>query len=87
MKQYLEKFLKDFDYKESDAKFLLDEYSKIASNEEANKGFNELIELYNQTIEFDYYKDFLVKAENAGKLAGVHPYTSGLLIFMCIMLY
>ena len=84
MKRYLEGFLRDFDYKESDAKFLLDEYSKIASNEEANKGFNELIELYNQTIEFDYYKDFLVKAENAGKLAGVHPYTSGLLIFMCI---
>lgn len=84
MKQYLEKFLKDFDYKESDAEFLLSEYSKIAENEEANKGFNELIELYNRTIEFDYYKDFLLKAEEAGKLAGVHPYTSGLLIFMCI---
>ncbi|MBE6663125.1 MAG: hypothetical protein E7602_01320 [Ruminococcaceae bacterium] len=84
MKKYLEKFLKDFEYKESDAEYLLQEYSKIQENEEANKGFNELIELYNKTIEFDYYKDFLVKAEEAGKLADVHPYTSGLLIFMCI---
>lgn len=84
MKAYLEKFLKDFDYKESDAKFLLAEYSKIEANEDANKTFSDLIALYNQTIKFDYYNDLLVKAENAGKIVGVHPYTSSLLIFMCL---
>lgn len=84
MKAYLEQFLKDFEYKESDAKFLLSEYEKIASNWSANALFNKVIEDYNKSIKIDYYNDVLVKAENAGKNVGVHPYTSGLLIFMCL---
>ena len=84
MKKYLEKFLKDFDYKEKDAEFLLSEYEKIESNNYANSLFNKVIEDYNNSIKIDYYNDVLVKAENAGKNVGVHPYTSGLLIFMCL---
>lgn len=84
MKKYLEQFLKDFEYKESDAKFLLSEYEKIANNSSANSLFNKVIEDYNKSIKIDYYNDVLVKAQNAGNNVGVHPYTSGLLIFMCL---
>ena len=84
MKAYLEQFLKDFEYKESDAKFLLSEYEKIAKHWSANSMFNNIIAAYEKSIKIDYYNDVLVKAQNAGTNAGVHPYTSGLLIFMCL---
>ncbi len=84
MKAYLESFFKEFDYKESDAEFLLAEYEKISKNYSANSLFNKIIDDYNKSIKIDYYNDVLVKAQNAGKDAGVHPYTSGLLIFACL---
>lgn len=84
MKAYLEQFLKDFDYKESDAKFLLGEYDKIAGNWSAKSAFDKIISEYEKSIKIDYYNDVLVKAQNAGNNVGVHPYTSGLLIFMCL---
>ena len=84
MKAYLEQFLKDFEYKEKDAEFLLSEYDKIAKHWSANSMFNSIIAAYEKSIKIDYYNDVLVKAQNAGTNAGVHPYTSGLLIFMCL---
>ena len=83
MRAYLENFMKEFEYKENDAKFLLQEYDKIQSNWSAKSLFNKVVEDYNKSIHIDYYNDALVKAENAGRNAGVHPYTAGLLIFMC----
>lgn len=84
MKKYLQQFLKDFDYQESDAKFLLDEYTKIEENKESNDIFCEIINDYEKTIKKDYYNEVVLKAGEAGKIVGVHPYTSGLLIFMCL---
>jgi len=75
--------MKDFEYEEKDAKFLLQEYDKIRRNRSSRALFNEAIDDYNKSIQLDYGNDVLVKAEKAGKNAGVHPYTAGLLIFMC----
>jgi len=83
MRAYLEQFMKDFEYEEKDAKFLLQEYDKIRRNRSSRALFNEAIDDYNKSIQLDYGNDVLVKAEKAGKNAGVHPYTAGLLIFMC----
>ena len=83
MRAYLEQFMKDFEYEEKDAKFLLQEYDKIRRNRSSNALFNEAIDDYNKSIQIDYGNDVLLKAEKAGKNAGVHPYTAGLLIFMC----
>ena len=83
MRAYLEQFMKDFEYEEKDAKFLLQEYDKIRRNRSSCALFNEAIDDYNKSIQIDYGNDVLVKAEKAGKNAGVHPYTAGLLIFMC----
>lgn len=83
MRAYLEQFMKDFEYEEKDAKFLLQEYDKICCNRSSRALFNEAIDDYNKSIQIDYGNDVLVKAEKAGKNAGVHPYTAGLLIFMC----
>ena len=84
MRAYLEQFLKDFNYKERDASFLLSEYDKIAGNWNSNEQFNKIIAEYEKSVKIDYYNDVLVKAQNAGNNVGVHPYTSGLLIFMCL---
>ena len=53
MKEYLKQFLVDFEYKESDASFLLSEYEKIASHRDANSTFNKIIadyEKYNRKL-------------------------------------
>lgn len=84
MRAYLEQFFKDFEYKKEDASFLLSEYDKIRNNGSANALFNKIIADYEKSIKIDYYNDVLVKAQNAGKNVGVHPYTSGLLIFACL---
>ncbi len=84
MKKYLKQFLTEFEYKESDANFLLSEYEKIVKNSDANSTFNKIIGEYKKSIQIDYRADVLLKAQNAGANAGVHPYTSGLLIFMCL---
>ena len=84
MRAYLEQFMKDFEYEEKDAKFLLQEYDKIRCNRSSRALFNEAIDDYNKSIQIDYGNDVLVKAEKAGKNAGVHPYPAGLLIFMCL---
>ena len=46
MRAYLENFMKEFEYKENDAKFLLQEYDKIQSNWSAKSLFNKVIEDY-----------------------------------------
>ena len=84
MKQYLNDFMVECEYLDSDREFLLDAYDKIQGNETAKSEFARLVAVYENDIHCDYYKGILVPAQNAGKLVGVHPYTSGLLIFMCM---
>ena len=84
MKKYLNDFMVEFEYLDEDREFLIDAYGKIEANEEARAEWDRILKVYNDDINCDYYKGILVPAQNAGKLVGVHPYTSGLLIFMCM---
>ena len=72
------------EYLDSDREFLLNAYDKIVENESAKNEWEIILKVYNNDIKCDYYNGILVPAQNAGKLVGVHPYTSGLLIFMCM---
>lgn len=84
MKNYLNNFMVQCSYLDTDREFLLSAFDKIQSNENAKSEFERLVKVYEGNIHCDYYKEILVPAQNAGKLVGVHPYTSGLLIFMCM---
>lgn len=84
MKKYLNDFMVECEYLDYDREFLLEAYSKIAQNESANVEWERILNVYNNNIKCDYYNEILVPAQNIGKTVGVHPYTSGLLIFMCM---
>lgn len=82
MRAYLESFVQEFDYPKDDAAFLLSAYDKIASDASARAIWESLIEAYGESLEIDY-RDALAKAEKAGESVGVHPYTAGLLLYIC----
>ncbi len=84
MRNYLNNFMIEFDYLDSDREFLLEAFDKIQGNEDTKKEFERILGIYESNIKCDYYKEILVPAQNAGKLVNVHMYTSGLLIFMCM---
>lgn len=84
MRKYLNDFMVECEYLDADREFLLSAYDKIAENESTKSEWERILEVYNNDIKCDYYKGILVPAQNAGKIVGVHPYTSGLLIFMCM---
>lgn len=84
MRDYLNNFMIECDYLDSDREFLLDAFDKIQANDETKKEFERILGVYESNIKCDYYKEILVPAQNAGKLVNVHTYTSGLLIFMCM---
>ena len=84
MRNYLNDFMVEGDYASEDREFLLEAYEKIASYESTRKEWARILKIYDANIKCDYYNDILVPAQNAGKTVGVHPYTSGLLIFMCM---
>ena len=84
MKKYLNDFMLDCEYLDSDREFLISAYEKITENEATKAEWERILKVYDDNIKCDYYKEILVPAQNAGKEVGVHPYTSGLLIFMCM---
>ena len=84
MRAYLNDFMVKWQYTDEDREFLLDAYDKIEANSEAKAEFERILKVYEDNINCDQYKEILVPAQNAGYLANVHKYTSGLLIYMCM---
>lgn len=84
MRAYLNDFMVKWQYTDEDREFLLDAYEKIEANSEAKAEFERILKVYEGNINCDQYKEILVPAQNAGYLANVHKYTSGLLIYMCM---
>ncbi len=84
MKNYLNDFMVECEYLDTDREFLINAYEKITGSEDTKKEWERILSVYDNNIKCDYYKEILVPAQNVGKLACVHPYTSGLLIFMCM---
>ena len=84
MRNYLNDFMTKWQYTDEDKAFLLEAYDKICANSEAKAEFDRILGVYEANIKCDQYKELLVPAQNAGYLANVHKYTSGLLIYMCM---
>ncbi len=84
MREYLNNFMTKWEYTNEDKEFLLNAFDKIWANDEAKAEFERILGVYESNIKCDQYKEILVPAQNAGYLANVHKYTSGLLIYMCM---
>jgi len=84
MREYLNNFMTKWEYTNEDKEFLLNAFDKIWANAEAKAEFERILGVYESNIKCDQYKEILVPAQNAGYLANVHKYTSGLLIYMCM---
>ena len=84
MREYLNDFMTKWKYEDDDKAFLLDAFDKIWANAGAKAEFERILGVYEGNIKCDQYKELLVPAQNAGYLVGVHKYTSGLLIYMCM---
>ena len=84
MRKYLNDFMVECNYLDEDREFLLNAYDKIQQNEKAKSEFVRILDVYKGNINCNQYKEILEPAWAAGKLANVHKYTSGLLIYMCM---
>ena len=84
MRDYLNNFITKWEYTNEDKQFLLKAFDKIWANAEAKAEFERILGVYEANIKCDQYKEILVPAQNAGYLANVHKYTSGLLIDRCM---
>ena len=83
MKEYVLNFMKDFDYGKEATDALYADFIKIYSDENAKKEFEECIKAYEENINLNY-NELLSRAEKAGESVGVHKYSAGLLIFICL---
>lgn len=83
MREYLLEFFNDFDYDEADARELLYAYDRIMSCEAAGLLCEAVLE-YEANIKLDYQTKILDRSKEISRLAGLHPYTVDLLVFICM---
>ena len=74
MKEYLQKFLVDFDYPKETHKSFLDGFELICSNHEYFDAFNSLLKRYSDDMMCDYVK-LVDDAMTLADSIGVHQYT------------
>lgn len=84
MKNYLISFMNDFSYDEKDAAFLLASYDQIIRNEDTKTLFDQCIACYNEDYLMDINTELLQPAEKECEKIGVHPFTTGLLLYICL---
>ena len=84
MRDYLIGFFKDFDYASDDAAFLLDAYDKTVAIKKAHDILGEALDAYRKSPALDYPKEILNRAKAISAITGLHPYTTDLLVFICM---
>lgn len=83
MKEYVLNFMKELEFDKEAIEALYADYLKIDANENAKKAFDECVKAHEENIHTDYGA-LLKKAEDAGESVGVHKYSAGLLVFICL---
>ena len=83
MRDYLIYLMQELDFDTEAREALLADFDKIEANDEAKAEFYACIASYEADINTNY-GTLLANAENAGEKAGVHKYSAGLLVFMCM---
>lgn len=83
MRNYVLSLMNELEFDKEAIEALYADFVKIDSNEEAKKAFDECIADYEKDISLNY-DALLKKAESAGESVGVHKYSAGLLLFVCL---
>ena len=83
MKEYVLNFMKELEFDKEAIEALYADYLKIDADENAKKAFDECVKAHEENIHTDYGA-LLKKAEDAGESVGVHKYSAGLLVFICL---
>lgn len=83
MRQYLVDFFEAFAYEPADAAYLLEAYDRIADHDEARALGQEGLAMYEENINCDF-KQVLSLAAKAAPLVQLHPYTTELLMSVCL---
>ena len=85
MRDYLISFFEEFEYKKEDAEYLLDAYDKIALCDGASTLLSQAIAAHDADHLIDYKEEVLNRSKQISDLTGIHPYTTDLLVFVCLM--
>ena len=83
MRNYITYLMEELDFDAEARVALLADFDKIEANDEAKKEFYDCIAMYEADINTNY-GTLLSNAEKAGEKVGVHKYSAGLLVFMCM---
>lgn len=83
MKNYILDLMNELDFDKEAQDALYKDLVTIYNDDSARKAFEECISDYEKDINLDY-NALLKKAEDAGESVGVHKYSAGLLVFMCM---
>ncbi len=83
MRQYLEKFFAEFEYSDKDTARLLHAFDVIFACEQARAPFEQACATYAENCNCDY-GELMRQTRKAGRLVGVHNYTTDLLLFILL---
>ena len=85
MREYLLNLMNDHEYEEKDKECLISAYDTVVANEEANKILEDILKVYKENINLDYYNEIIVnRAQKIAGIVNIHSYTIELLAFMCM---
>lgn len=85
MREYLLNLMNDHEYEKKDKECLISAYDTVVANEEANKILEDLLKVYAENINLDYYNEIIVnRAQKIAEIVNIHSYTIELLAFMCM---
>lgn len=83
MKTYLTEFCNIHEFPEEAKDCFLTAYDKIMTCKKASETLNKWMDTYEKDIHMDY-KAALEEVQKAAEDAGVHKYTAGTLLYMCL---
>lgn len=85
MREYLLNLMNDHQYEKKDIECLISAYDTVVSSKEANEILNDLLKVYAENINLDYYNEIIVnRAQKIAAIVNIHTYTIELLAFMCM---
>lgn len=83
MRQYFERFFAEFEYSEKDTTVLLNAFDKICACDAARIPFEQAYATYAADCNCDWGA-LIRQTQEAGKLVGVHNFTTDLLLFIML---
>ena len=84
MKDYLISFFDEFKYAPEDAQCLIGAYDQICAHEAASGLLSDILAAYEANFLLSCQKEVFERAKEISNLTGIHPYTTDLLVCICL---